>query len=117
MDRLGERVAKGLFPHDGQSNLRELAAEGVASNSHLAYLQSLVAVGRFNIRPRLKEIKAPTLVIAGERDGTVPMEAKTDLHQRIPNSQLVVLSDSGHASPYDATARFNELLVTFLLEM
>ena len=63
---------------------------------------------------RLGEIKIPTLVIVGADDVATPPEAGELLHQRIPNSEIVVIPESGHISPTEQPAAFNEALLGFL---
>jgi pimeloyl-ACP methyl ester carboxylesterase len=64
---------------------------------------------------RIGEIRSPTLVVSGDRD-YLPLDAKRDYTARIPGARLVVVEDSGHATPIDQTARFNELVLAFLSE-
>jgi pimeloyl-ACP methyl ester carboxylesterase len=45
---------------------------------------------------RLPRISAPTLVITGKEDGLVPPENSVTLAQRIPNADLVILSNASH---------------------
>lgn len=117
MDWLGSWVAVGLFPGAGQRELRELAAARLAGNSWRGYLQAALAVARFDCRPGLARIKSPTLVVAGERDTTVPMRPKLELASRIPGARLEVIPGSGHVTPIDAAGRFNALLLEFLEEV
>lgn len=52
---------------------------------------------REDISDRMGEITAPTLVIQGERDATIPMERAQQLADAIPNAELVVIPDAAHA--------------------
>lgn len=117
MDRLGEVVAGGLFPDENQEELRHLAARRLASNRPLPYLKAVLAAMRFDQRARLGEIRAPTLVVAGDRDRTVAMEAKEELARGIPGARLVVIAGSGHATTLDAADEFNRVLLEFLAEV
>jgi len=45
---------------------------------------------------RLPRINVPTLVIIGKEDGLVPPENSVTLVQRIPNADLVILSNASH---------------------
>jgi len=117
MEWLGNWVAGGLFPGTDQRDLRQLAAARIAGNSWRGYLQAALAVTRFDCREGLARIKAPTLVVAGERDTTVPLRPKLELARRIPGARLEVISDSGHVTPIDAADRFNALLLAFLDEV
>jgi len=114
MDQVGQWVAAGIFPEPDQELLRQAAAERIASNPRGAYLRAIWAATRFDIRDRLHEINAPTLVVAGELDQTVSMEAKVELAGNIPGAQLFVIPDSGHATPLDAVEEFNRTLLEFL---
>ncbi|MCK5318301.1 MAG: alpha/beta hydrolase [Anaerolineales bacterium] len=117
MDRVGQWVAAGLFPEPEQELLRQAAAERIASNPRGAYLRAIWAATRFDIRDRLNEIDTPTLVVAGELDTTVSMSAKKELAGHIPGAHLVVIPDSGHATPIDAAEEFNQTLLDFLSKL
>jgi 3-oxoadipate enol-lactonase len=45
----------------------------------------------------LPEISAPTLVLAGDADKVIAVENARILASRIPNAELVILKDAGHA--------------------
>jgi 3-oxoadipate enol-lactonase len=114
MEWLGAWVAKALFPDPSQKALRELAAVRIASNPRKAYLQAVGAIARFNLLDRLKRLQIPVLVVAGGRDLIVPLSAKKELAENIPNSKYAYLPESGHVTPIDAGDRFNQLLLDFL---
>lgn len=116
MDALGQWVARGLFPRVDQSELRRLAAERLAQTSRTDYLKAIVAILRFDLRHRVHAIAAPTLILAGELDKTIPLRSKRALAGSIPCARLEVIARSGHATPLDAPERFNALLLGFLAE-
>jgi len=117
MDRVGEWVALGLFPREDQAGLRRLAAQRLTSNRRRTYLRSIAAVLRFDLRARLGEIVCPTLVVAGDRDRTVPLAAKLEIQAGIRGARFQIVGDSGHATPLDAPQAFNTLLLGFLDEV
>lgn len=117
MEWMGRWVARALFPDDDQELIREAAAARIASNPRGAYLRSLGAVARFDIRSRLGNIVAPTLVVAGDRDTIVPVKAKMELANRIPGARLEVVRGSGHATPVDAPDVFNRLILEFFSQV
>lgn len=117
MDWLGEWVAGGLFPGSGQSDLRQAAAARIAGNSWRGYLQTALAVTRFDCRQSLPRIHARTMVVVGQNDMTVPMRPKLELASRIPGARLEIIPGSGHVTPIDASAQFNSLLLGFLEEV
>ncbi len=117
MDWLGAWVARGLFPGAHQSQLRELTRQRIAGNSRLNYLKSVAAIVRFDLRDQVSQIAAPTLVVAGDRDRTVLLEAKRALAAAIPGARLQIVEGSGHATPLDAAERFNAILLAFLQQL
>jgi pimeloyl-ACP methyl ester carboxylesterase len=61
------------------------------------------AMMNFSSYDRLSGIKAPTLVLSGERDVPCPPENGPILSKAIPNAKLVYLENSGHALAEDMT--------------
>jgi len=65
---------------------------------------------------KLATIKAPTLVIAGEKDpGATPAEA-TKIAAAIPNARSVVISNGYHLCNVETPHIFNETVLAFLLD-
>jgi len=114
--KLGEWVAAGLFPRDDQQELREVAAERIADNLSRNYLQAVLAILRFDLRKQVHQIAAPTLIVAGRLDRTVPLPAKIELARAIPGARLEIIEGSGHATPLDSSDEFNRILQEFLSE-
>lgn len=117
MSWTGQWVAHGLFPRSGQGPLREAAAQRIASNPRGAYLRTVGAILRFDVRHRLAEIRVPTLVVAGSGDRTVRLSAKREIARSIAGARLELIEGSGHATPLDAPVAFNALLIRFLEEV
>jgi 3-oxoadipate enol-lactonase len=114
MAAVGNYVARDLFPKPEQEPLRREAAARIARTSRCGYLSAVGAVGRFDARTRLGEIRCPTLVVAGDRDTAIPLEAKQALARGIPGARLVVVADSGHVSNWDQPETFNRIVLEFL---
>lgn len=110
----GRWVAQSLFPREEQALLREAALARIAANRRRAYRGALYAVSRFDARPCLHSISCPTLIVAGDRDDTVPLAAKQEMAAGIRGARLEIVSGSGHATPLDAPQVFNRLLLEFL---
>lgn len=107
-------VARGLFPRPEQRELYLTAVASLGGNSRRTYLASIRGLASFDVRRRLGEVRCPTLVVAGDRDTTVPLASKRLLQQSIPGAELRVVSDSGHVTPYDQAELFNALLLGFV---
>jgi pimeloyl-ACP methyl ester carboxylesterase len=114
MPIIASRVAQSLFPGPAQAELRAAAVASLARNDKRAYVAAMRAVARFDARRRLAQVRCPTLVMAGAGDTTVPRAAAELLRRRIPNARLLVVPDSGHATPYDQPDLFNRLVLEFV---
>lgn len=54
---------------------------------------------------RLSEINCPTLIIAAEEDRIRSMDESQELHERIPNAEMMVIDSAGHMLPLEAPGR------------
>ena len=64
--------------------------------------------------PRLREVKAETLIFWGRDDRFVPLDAGLRLVAGIQNAQLHVFNRCGHWAQWEHADRFNRLLLDFL---
>ena len=63
---------------------------------------------------RLAEIKAPTLLIHGRDDRTVPFTSGLHLVRQIPDSRLLLVTRCGHWVQLEHTAEFNRNVASFI---
>ena len=68
----------------------------------------------WSVKSRLREIKAPTLIVHGDKDWVVPLLHAKMLHDGIPNSQLEVFKGCGHSPQLEEKSRFEGLVRNFL---
>jgi pimeloyl-ACP methyl ester carboxylesterase len=107
-------VAKKLFPRPEQEQLRRDLIAQIEQANPKAYRAALSALSRFDVVDRLPEISAPTLVITGSEDTTVPLENQRILAERIPGARQTTIHGAGHAVIADSPEAFNEALISFL---
>lgn len=67
-----------------------------------------------DITDRLDEIQHPTCVMVGEQDLLKPPHYSETIAAHMPNAELYVLPDAGHASFWENAAEFNRVMLTFL---
>jgi len=60
----------------------------------------------WDLTARLGEICAPTLILVGRDDFVCPPSQAKIMHERIPNSELVVFEKSGHFAPVEEPEAF-----------
>ena len=58
-----------------------------------------------------KDIKTPTLVIHGDADPLIPVEAGKDTAQAIPSAELLIIEGMGHSIPNEAAPQIVEAIV------
>jgi pimeloyl-ACP methyl ester carboxylesterase len=64
--------------------------------------------------PLLRQIKAPTLLIWGERDGMIPFSNSQDYAAALANARIVAFPDLGHVPMEEAPARSLAPVLEFL---
>jgi pimeloyl-ACP methyl ester carboxylesterase len=83
-------------------------------------LYSMKEIGRdaqnIDFRDRLREIKAPTLVIHGRHDRKQRYEGAALLANGIPNARLITFEESAHMPNYEEVERFNREIMAFMQE-
>jgi pimeloyl-ACP methyl ester carboxylesterase len=62
----------------------------------------------------LKKIKAPTLILWGDKENVFPRSEQDLLAAALPNSVLKVYEDTGHALPWERPDRFAKDLQEFI---
>lgn len=63
-------------------------------------------------RPHLHRIQVPTLVLAGDEDILCPLDRQVEMHELIPHSDLVMLTQCGHLSTLESPVEVNQALAT-----
>lgn len=63
---------------------------------------------------RLKEIKAPTLIVCGDQDRLKPLKFSKIIHQKILNSEMVILENCGHVAIFEKPNELQTLMIGFI---
>ena len=113
---LWTRESKFYFKHYG--------AREEAYNQRIAHLPIRVAPLRtFNekeaptmdLRPNLKKIKVPTLVIVGRHDFITNVAMAEEMVKHIPHARLEIFEDSGHFALVEEPEKFYRVVKEFVL--
>jgi 3-oxoadipate enol-lactonase len=98
----GQRLREmTLNSFDLRTPRHAVQAQGAAISAHDTY-------------DRLPQIKAPTLVIAGEADELIPSANSPILAQRIPGAELVTYPRARHGYLYEVAAEATAAVLDFL---
>ena len=85
-------------------------------NAKYAFMSTLSGI-RYapRLTGRLSNITAPTLLMWGENDTTIPLAEYAHQYNEIPNmEELVVIKKCGHIAPIERPATFNRIVLRFL---
>jgi pimeloyl-ACP methyl ester carboxylesterase len=69
---------------------------------------------RHNLRKEIKKIKLPACLIWGKNDKITPPEVAEEFHALLPQSELFLLEECGHAPMMEKPQEFNKILMKFL---
>lgn len=106
----GAKKILRLASDEAKNHVREM----IRRVNRTDYRLAILSTAGFNIADELKEIQAPTLIIQGEKDETVPMWHAEQLKDWIPNAKFVVMKSTSHMTPVDNPEEFNQLVLDFL---
>jgi proline iminopeptidase len=67
-----------------------------------------------DLRPRLKEITVPTLVIVGRHDFITHVAMAEEMVKHIPNARLEIFEDSGHFALVEEPEKFYQVVKQFV---
>jgi proline iminopeptidase len=68
----------------------------------------------YDLKPRLPEVRCPTLVTVGRADWVTPVSCAETIAALIPDSRLVVFERSGHSPQFEEADKFQAVLRDFV---
>jgi pimeloyl-ACP methyl ester carboxylesterase len=93
--------------------LGRLAADALRTGPH-ALLRGALYAARADVREQARAIRAPTLLVWGERDPLIPFALAEEWRRAVPAARLVVLPGAGHVPMVERPEAFARALVEFL---
>ena len=94
--------------------IKDRFTQNYLTRSSDAFERQLKANVRHDTRNQLKEIKVPTLIIAGKDDELTPPKMANELGSEIPGSQLMILKQGGHGLYWEIPDLFNKQVLDFV---
>jgi pimeloyl-ACP methyl ester carboxylesterase len=103
----GAKVMAGTYPVDEAQVRAQSLSDFRRSYYPVGFQRQYVGVlASPDRRPKLKTIKAPTVVIHGEDDPLVPVEGGRDTAANIPGADLRIIAGVGHEMPKAVQGEF-----------
>jgi pimeloyl-ACP methyl ester carboxylesterase len=78
------------------------------------FVRLLESAAAHDVAGHLPEIRVPTLIVAGERDGFTPMRLSVKMHEAVAGSELLVLQGGTHVGPVEHPGVVAERIGAFL---
>jgi len=100
-----------------EAEREEMRRRLFANNRAGIYRATNGVIARNGVYDEIAAIRAPTLVIVGEEDVATPPEKARRIHERIPNSRLVIIPGAGHSSTMEEPAAVTAAIQEFLAEI
>jgi len=102
------------FFEEQEETLREFEAEMAQLSQPVeVYLAQLSSIQTHDTSTRLRDIRVPTLVLAGEEDILIPVRLSRRLHEGIPGS-VWQTTPGGHACLWETPQPFNRAVLDFI---
>jgi pimeloyl-ACP methyl ester carboxylesterase len=113
-ERAGELEAKGAAALEGRSReMQEAVAEHTGGRGLAMAARGMMAQKDSSVIDRLGSVRAPTLIVVGERDEAFRAPADY-MARKIEGARLEVIAGAGHAANLDEPENFNCVLLEFL---
>jgi 3-oxoadipate enol-lactonase len=91
---------------DVRANLRAMLTSTPADG----YARCCGAIERMDLRPRLQEIAAPTLVVSGSADAATPPQMQAEIAAAVPGARHEVVAPAAHIAPVERPEQINRLI-------
>lgn len=92
----------------------EIYARGVAGMDLNAFISMFEAMLAYDGRSVLNRIQVPTLIIGGKKDSVTPQNHQAELHQKIRNSEFLMVPYGSHCTQLDMPDLVNLRIEQFL---
>lgn len=109
-----EQSFAGLVHPDNASDsglysMHRAMAQACGPEAYVRHQEAII--DRPDVRPLLKSIGVPTLILVGEADAISPVSAAREMAEAIAGSNLVVVPRAGHMAPLENSLVVNRALV------
>ena len=113
--KLAEFAAELVWPRAWGRKLflPTIAADALRAGPRTLF-RALGHILQDDVRPLLPGVRAPTLLLWGDRDPLTPLDDGRLMQQQIPDARLVVIHDAAHVPMADDPRTFNRELIAFL---
>ena len=88
--------------------------EHIATLDPAMFFRMLLEAGRHSAEDALPAVRAPTLVVAAERDTFTPVRYAEQMARQIPDAELLMVPGGSHTAPIEQPTLINQRVLDFL---
>ena len=110
----GAALQKSAFPNDVTARYQEAMSKPGAIKAAISYYRQLFRRLPISFKSYAVQIKAPTLLIWGEKDIALGIELSTGLERWVNDIQIKRIPDSGHWVQQEQPEKVNQYMLDFL---
>lgn len=108
---VAEMVSRLQWGPNVPEQIVRLGKQQILANRPVVLHNDYLACDTFDIRDRIRDIKAPTLIVAGTVDQLTPIKYATFMAEQVRDARLVSVPDAGHMVMIEA-----EQIVAYAVE-
>ena len=110
--KLGVRAAAPLITRDRR--WYDMVSRDISATTVDSFFSSIGSLRRTDLRPRLNEIKVPTMGLYGLRDVIVHPKQYEPLRSGVPHARVEIMPKSGHFPMLDEPEHYLTIIRSFL---
>ena len=100
--------------HLVEPGLRERLMQRHRQVGPMSQYHDLMTIDAFDVRDRIATLKPKLLLLRGLQDHGNPPEYEKEIHEAVPGSKYIKLSDAGHFPPVEIPDKVNRLIEEFV---
>lgn len=97
-----------------EPELRERLIECHRKVGPISQYNDLLVIDRFDVGDRISSLKPPLLLIRGVDDPMEPPEYEREIHEKVPGSKYLKLSQAGHFPMAEKPTEVNRIIEEFI---
>jgi pimeloyl-ACP methyl ester carboxylesterase len=109
-----KRMGKYSYSSQTELPIKQFNQEILVKSGSEVLFSDLKTCSKFDVRNEIQKISIPTLIICGEEDKMTPPKLSHFLDEKIPNSKLKVIVNSGHFVFQETPDQVNSYILEFI---
>lgn len=112
-----QREVRSMFSSATPQEVVDWVMADLRNNPRRNFLEVAKSLWDWEAAERLRNIRVPTLIMVGDKDTRTPPRFSHLLHEKIPNSKLMIIENCGHFLALERPDIVNNEIIKFLREI